>query len=112
MKFEKVNMPLNKNLYNKLNNMCIFNNLKLEFKNGLVFKVDDTKVNFIEPHRFIIKINDMALVLLCYDNLNLYSYDKNIIVNVPVLKELVNKYDIDFMLVWPSEKIKEMCAFE
>lgn len=28
------------------------------------------------------------------------------------LKELVNKYDIDFMLVLPSEEIKEMYAFE
>lgn len=28
------------------------------------------------------------------------------------LKELVNKYDIDFMLVLPSEKIKEMYDFE
>ncbi|MGN1379049.1 MAG: hypothetical protein ACI4XR_01450 [Bacilli bacterium] len=91
MKFEKVNMPLNRNLFNKLNNMCIFNNLKLEFKNGLIFKVVDTNVNFIEPHRFIIKVDDVALVLLCYDNLNLYLYDKDIIVNVPLLKELITK---------------------
>lgn len=28
------------------------------------------------------------------------------------LKELVNKYDIDFMLVLPSEEIKEMYSFE
>ncbi len=74
MKFEKVNMSLNKNLYNKLNNMCIFNNLKLEFKNGLIFKVADTNVNFIELHRFIIKINDIALAMSCYDNLSLYLY--------------------------------------
>ena len=91
MKFEKVNMPLNENLYNKLNNMCIFNNLKLVYKNGIIFKVTDTNVNFIEPHRFIIKVNDIALVLLCYDNLNLYLYDKDIVVNVPLLKELIEK---------------------
>ena len=51
----------------------------------------DTNVNFIEPHRFIIKVNDIALVLLCYDNLNLYLYDKDIVVNVPLLKELIEK---------------------
>ena len=39
MKFEKVNMPLNENLYNKLNNMCIFNNLELEYKNPNAAKV-------------------------------------------------------------------------
>lgn len=49
----------------------------------------DTNFAFIRPHSFIIKINEMVLVLLCYDNFNLYLYDKNIIVNVPVLKELI-----------------------
>lgn len=91
MNFSKENMPLNKNLYNKLNNMCIYNNLKLEFKNGLIFKIKDTNINFIEPHRFIIKVNNVVLVLLCYDNLNLCLYDKNVIVNVPMLKELIVK---------------------
>lgn len=90
MKFKKESMPLNKNLYNKLNNVCIFNNVKLEFKNGMIFKVENTNINFIEPHRFIIEINDITLILLCYDNLNLYLYEKSNLINVPVLKELIN----------------------
>ena len=90
MKFKKESMPLNKNLYNKLNNVCIFNNVKLEFKNGMIFKVENTNINFIEPHRFIIEINDISLILLCYDNLNLYLYEKSNLINVPMLKELIN----------------------
>lgn len=90
MKFDREDMPLNKNLYNKLNNVCIFNNVKLEFRNGIIFKVADMNVNFIEPHRFIIKVNDVALVLLCYDNLNLYLFNKDIRINVPILKEIIN----------------------
>lgn len=90
MKFERENMPLNKNLYNKLNNVCIFNNVKLEVKNGIIFKVADMNVNFIEPHRFIIKVNDISLILLCYDNLNLYLFNKEIRINVPILKEIIN----------------------
>lgn len=90
MKFERVNMPLNRNLYNKLNNVCIFNNVKLEFRNGIIFNVIDMNVNFIEPHRFIIKVNDISLVLLCYDNLNLYLFNKYIRINVPMLKEIIN----------------------
>lgn len=90
MKFERENMPLNKNLYNKLNNVCIFNNVKLEVRNGIIFKVADMNVNFIEPHRFIIKVNDIALVLLCYDNLNLYLFNKEIRINVPMLKKIIN----------------------
>lgn len=41
-------MPVNGNLFNKLNNMFIFNNLKLKFKNGLIFKVADTNVNWLK----------------------------------------------------------------
>lgn len=89
MNFIKENMPLNKNLYNKLNNMCIFDNLKLDFKNGIIYKVENTNLNFIEPHRFIIKVNDIALVILCYDNLNLYLYDEDTKINVPMIKEII-----------------------
>ena len=31
--------------YNKLNNLCIFNNLKLEYKSGLIFKMEN-RFNF------------------------------------------------------------------
>lgn len=48
MKFSKENMPLNESLYNKLNNVYIFNNLKLEIKNGIIFKVVDTNVIFLK----------------------------------------------------------------
>ena len=81
MKFERENMPLNKNLYNKLNNVCIFNNVKLEVRNGIIFKVADMNVNFIGPHRFITKVNDISLVLLCYDNLNLYLFNIKLTIN-------------------------------
>ena len=55
MKFIQENMSLNKNLYDELNNMFIFNNLKLKFKNELIFKVDETNINFIKPSKKFIK---------------------------------------------------------
>lgn len=83
-------MPLNNNLYNKLNSICAFSNIKLEVINGIVFKVKDMNINFIEPHRFVIIINDIKLILLCYDNLNLYLYDKDKPINIPILREMIN----------------------
>ena len=106
MKFSKEVMPLNKNIYNKLNNICVFNNVKLKFKNGLISKVDKTNVNFIEPYRFIIKVNDIYLVLLCYDNLNLYLYNKNIVINAPMLKKLIN-----VIRIWSNYYVKEKIRF-
>jgi hypothetical protein len=90
MKYVSEKMPLNNNLYNKLNNICVFSNLKLEVINGIVFKVKDMNISFIEPHRFVIVINDIKLILLCYDNLNLYLYDKDKPINMPILREIIN----------------------
>ncbi len=90
MKYDKEEMPLNKNLYNKLFNLCHFNNLKFEVKNWVIFKIEETNINFIEPHRFIINLKDIALILLFYDNLNLYLYNKQTPVNLPIIKEIVN----------------------
>lgn len=53
MKFNEKIILSNENIY-KLNNMCTFNNLKLELK------------------------NDVILVLLCYDSLNLYLHNNNL----------------------------------
>ncbi len=90
MKYVSEKMPLNNNLYNKLNNICVFSNIRLEVINGIVFKVKDMNISFIEPHRFVIFIDDIKLILLCYDNLNLYLYDKDKPINMPILREIIN----------------------
>ena len=90
MKFGKEKLPLNNNLYNKLNNICNFSNIRLEVVNGLIFKAKDMNISFIEPHRFVIVVKDIKLVLLCYDNLNLYLYEKDKPINIPILKEIID----------------------
>lgn len=91
MKIKKEKLPLNNNLYNKLNNICNFSNIKLEVINGIVFKIKDINISFIEPHRFVIVVNDIKLILLCYDNLNLYLYEKDKPINIPILREIINE---------------------
>ncbi len=86
-----VDLRRNEKFERKIKIACDFHSAKYEFTQGRILNVDRTNVSFIEPHRFIIKVNDIALVLLCYDNLNLYLYDKDIVVNVPLLKELIEK---------------------
>lgn len=78
-------------IYNKLFNVCNFNNLKLEVKNGLICEIESTNINFIEPHRFIVKVNNISLVLLCYDNLHFCLYDKSFPINMSMLRKLINK---------------------
>lgn len=94
MKFEKEKLPLNNNLYTKISNICNFSNIKLEVINGIIFKTKDMNIYFIEPHRFIIEINDIKLILLCYDNLNLCLYEKEMPINISILKEIINSIKV------------------
>ena len=89
MKITNEKLEINENLYGKLKNICNFNNISIEVINGIIFKIKNTNISYIEPHRFILEINDIKLVLLCYDNLNLYLYDKCTPINVAILRELI-----------------------
>ena len=89
MKYTSKNLPLNNNLYNKLKNICNFSNIRIDVINGIIFEIKDMNISFIEPHRFVIVINDIKLVLLCYDNLNLYLYSKKNLINIPILREMI-----------------------
>lgn len=91
MKVEREKLEINEKLYNKLFNLCNFTNVKFEAINGIVFRVKGTNANFIEPHRFIISINDIKLVLLCYDNLNLYLYNKQVPITIPLVSDLIRE---------------------
>ena len=90
MKITNEKLEINENLYGKLKNICNFNNISIEVINGIIFKIKNTNISYIEPHRFILEINDIKLVLLCYDNLNLYLYDKSTPINVVILRLLQN----------------------
>ena len=89
MKITNEKLEINENLYGKLKNICNFNNISIEVINGIIFKIKNTNISYIEPHRFILEINDIKLVLLCYDNLNLYLYDKSTPINVAILRQLI-----------------------
>ncbi len=47
-------------------------------------------MNYLEPHRFIIKVNDYCIGLLYYDNLNLYLFDRVTSITVVRLKDLIH----------------------
>lgn len=90
MKFYNEELKLNENLYSKLKNICNFSNIDIEVIKGIVFKIKNTNISYIEPHRFILSINDIKIVLLCYDNLNIYLYDKSMPINIAILRELID----------------------
>lgn len=90
MKIKSEKLPINECLYKKVYNLCEFSNLKLKFINGIVFRIKNTNANYLEPHRFIIKVNEYVIELLCYDNLNLYLFDRTMPITTARVKDLID----------------------
>lgn len=86
----KKKLPINESLYKKLYNLCEFSNLKLRFISGVIFRMENTNANYLEPHRFIIRVQDYTIELLCYDNLHLYLFDRMTPITVTRVKDLID----------------------
>ncbi len=89
IKFYNEELKLSENLYSKLKNIFSFSNIVIEVIKGIVFKIKNTNISYIWLHRFILSINDIKMVLICYDNFNIYLYDKTIPINMAILRELI-----------------------
>ncbi|MCI8567688.1 MAG: hypothetical protein HFG48_00025 [Bacilli bacterium] len=90
MKIKSEELLINESLYKKVYNLCEFSNLKLKFINGVVFRIKDTNANYLEPHRFIIRVQDYTIELLCYDNLHLYLFYRETRITVARVKDLID----------------------
>lgn len=90
MEIKKEKLPINESLYKKLYHLCEFSNLKLKFISGVVFRIENTNANYLEPHRFIIRVQDYTIELLCYDNLHLYLFDRSMPIAVARVKDLID----------------------
>lgn len=90
MKVKQEKLPINESLYRKLYHLCEFSNLKLKFISGVIFRIKNMNVSYVEPHRFIIKVNDYMIELLCYNNLHLYLFDRTMPISVVRVKDLID----------------------
>lgn len=73
MKIIKKEILMDEDLKQKLEIICSFANTKPTFINGSIRSIEKTNLNYIEPHRVIIKgINFLAF------NYDKYIYIKNI----------------------------------
>lgn len=81
VKFEK--------LEKSIINICSFNNLKCEFIQGKILSIENTNISFIEPHRVIIKIKEKKLLLIYYDQENLFLYNRYMPLEIKKLDALL-----------------------
>ena len=81
MKIIKKEILMDEDLKQKLEIICSFANTKPTFINGSIRSIEKTNLNYIEPHRVIIK----GITFLAF-NYDKYIYIKNIRKKSPVIK--------------------------
>lgn len=61
-----VDLKRNENFERKIRIACDFHSAKYEFICGKILNVDKVNVSFIEPHRFLIKVNNKKILVLYF----------------------------------------------
>ena len=66
----------NEKFESKIMITCDFHNAKYEFEQGKIINLDKVNVSFIEPHRFHIKLNGKKIIVLYFDENNMFLYNR------------------------------------
>ena len=59
---------------NKIKILCSFNNVKCSFKQGRILTIKNTNISFIEPHQIEIIIKSKKILLIYFNEDNLFLY--------------------------------------
>ena len=78
-------------LEKKIKLKCSFNKAKCNIKQGRIIYIDDSNISFIEPHRIIIKVNNYKLLLLYYDDENIFLYDRRMQIDLKKIEIMLSK---------------------
>ena len=89
--YNKVSLKMADDLDKKIKSACSYNGAKVKFIRGNIINVSNSNVSFIEPHKAIIDIKKVKLVLVYYDNDNLFLFDRTMPFTVARLLNLFKK---------------------
>lgn len=82
---------LNKNLQfeKKITTLCSFNNVKCSFQQGKVITIKGTNICFIEPHKIEIIIKSKKILLIYFNEDNLFLYNRSLPIDTKKLDVLI-----------------------
>ena len=83
------NLVKSEKLEKLIGHTCSFNNLKCEFIQGRILSLEETNISFIEPHRVIINIKNKKLLLIYYDEYNLFLYNRSNQIDIRKLDKIL-----------------------
>lgn len=78
-------------LEKKIKLICSFNKTKCNIKQGRIIYINDSNISFIDPHRIIIKVNSYKLLLLYYDDENIFLYDRRMPIDLKQIEIMLSK---------------------
>lgn len=78
-------------LENKIKITCSFNNVKCSFKQGRILTLKNTNVSFIEPHKAEINIKDKKIILIYFNEDNLFLYNRTLPIDTKKLDNLIKE---------------------
>ena len=58
------------------------NNVKCELIEGKIIDLENTNVNFIEPHQVVIRVKSYIVLVLSFDKDYLFLYDRMISITI------------------------------
>ena len=76
---------------------CRYGGAKFGSICGSIITIKSTNISFIEPHKAIIDVKNIKLILLYYDNDSLFLFDRTNSLKISDLKCLINNIRQEFI---------------
>ncbi len=85
-----VDLKRNEKFERKIRIACDFHSAKYEFMQGRILNVDKINVSFIEPHRFLIELNSKKILILYFDEDNMFLYNRTMPITIKKLNLILD----------------------
>lgn len=85
----------NSSFEKKIETICSFNNVSCSFEKGKIFNVDKTNISFIEPHKIYINIKNKKIMLIYFNEDNLFLYNRTMPITTKQLDTLLKEIKKD-----------------
>lgn len=82
---KSVYLKRNEKLENKIKFACRFNNAKYEFIEGHIINIEDVNLSYIKPHKYIIKNKKYKIIVLYFDEENMFLYNRTLPIDIKKL---------------------------
>ena len=91
MKTVITELPFPCEIKNKIKMKVSMGNLEINFLSGHLIKIDNTNISIEEPHRIIVKKDNMILLAMLYNNEDkIYLPNNNIIITLTKYISILN----------------------